>query len=252
MNRLENKVAIITGAGSGIGRGIALAFSKEGAKIIVADINEQGGKETIELIKQEKETNKAVFVKTDVSRPEDINNMAQVCLNSFGRIDVLVNNAGILMSGPLDKMDEQVWDKILSVNLKSVFLASKKVLPEMVKQGKGKIINTASVAGLVGFNELGAYCATKGGIIALSRSMALDYAPLGININCIAPGVIRTQMTRAMLEDPATKKSFAADTPYPRFGEPKDIAMAAVYLASDESDFVVGHVLIVDGGYTAK
>jgi len=252
MNRLENKSAIITGAGSGIGRGIALAFSKEGANVVVADINEQGGKETVELIKQEKKSSQAVFVKTDVSRAEDINNMVQACLDSFGKIDILVNNAGILMSGPLHEMNEQDWDKILSVNLKSVFLASKRVIPGMLKQGKGKIINTTSIAGLIGFNEMGAYCATKGGIIALSKSMAIDYAPSGININCIAPGVIRTQMTKAMLEDPAIKEAFASNTPYPRFGEPKDIAMAAVYLASDESDFMVGHVLTVDGGYISK
>jgi len=252
MNRLENKSAIVTGASSGIGRGIALAFSKEGANVVVADINEQGGKETVKLIKKEKGSNQAVFIKTDVSRAEDINNMVQTCLDSFGRIDILVNNAGILMSGPLHEMKEQDWDKILSVNLKSVFLASKRVIPGMLKQGKGKIINTTSIAGLIGFNELGAYCATKGGIIALSKSMAIDYAPSGININCIAPGVIRTQMTKAMLEDPAIKKTFALNTPYPRFGEPKDIAMAAVYLASDESDFVVGHVLTVDGGYITR
>jgi len=136
--------------------------------------------------------------------------------------------------------------------LKSVFLSSKKVLPIMLGQGKGKIINVASIAGLVGFSNLGAYCASKGGIIALTREMALEYAPQKINVNCIAPGIIKTAMTKEMLADPATKQSFESSTPYPRLGEPEDIAQAAVYLASDESDFVNGEILVVDGGWIAK
>lgn len=248
--RLKNKVAIITGAGSGIGQGIALAFIKEGAKVAVADWQEKGGKETIEKIKKLK--GEAIFVKTDVSKTADIDQMTDTCLKKFGHVDILVNNAGIVRFGALHETSESEWDVVLNVNLKSVFLASKKVLPQMLRQGKGKIINIASIAGLVGFDKIGPYCASKGGIIALTKEMALEYAPQKINVNCICPGVIKTAMTKDMINDPATKKGFEAQTPYPRLGEPEDIAMAAVYLASDESDFVSGEALVVDGGWVAK
>ena len=248
--RLRNKTAIITGAGSGIGRAIALIFAKEGAKVLAADWAEKGGQETADMIKQA--GGEAVFIKTDVSKAQDIETMVRACLENFRRVDILVNNAGILKGAPLHETSEDDWDAVLDVNLKGVFLASKKVILEMLKQGQGKIVNVASVAGLVGFENAGAYCASKGGIIALSREMALEYAKNKINVNCIAPGVIKTAMTKDMLADEKTKQGFETQTPYPRLGEPEDIAMAALYLASDESDFITGEVLVVDGGWTAK
>jgi len=248
--RLQNKIAIITGAGSGIGRGTALAFVREGAKVVVADWSEEGGKETVELI--DKEGGEAVFIKTDVSKAVDVEAMVKICIDKFGRIDILVNNAGIVKFGLLHETPEEDWDAVLDVNLKSIFLASKKVIPEMLKQGQGKIVNVASIAGLVGFDQIGPYCASKGGIIALTREMALEYAKNKINVNSIAPGVIKTAMTKDMLNDPAQKQEFETQTPYPRLGEPEDIAQAAVYLASNESDFVTGHTLVVDGGWTVK
>ena len=248
--RLQDKIVIITGAGSGIGRAVALAFIKEGAKVVAADWSEEGGKETVKLIN--KSGGKAVFVKTDVSIASDVDKMAKTCLDEFGRIEILLTNAGIVKFGPLHETPEKDWDAVINVNLKSVFLCSKAAIPQMLKQGQGKIVSVASIAGLVGFDNVGPYCASKGGIIALTREMALEYAKNKINVNCIAPGVIKTAMTKDMLKDPAQKKFFAASTPYPRVGEAEDIAMAAVYLSSGESDFVSGEVLVVDGGWTIK
>ncbi|MCD6233075.1 glucose 1-dehydrogenase [bacterium] len=248
--RLENKIAIITGAGSGIGRATALLFAKEGAKVVVADWSEEGGKETVKEI--ENQGGEGIFVKTDVSKKEDVEKMKNECLEKFSRIDILVNNAGILKFSAFHETREEDWDKVIDVNLKSVFLCSKAVIPEMLKRGKGKIINTASIAGLVGFDKIGPYCASKGGMIALTREMALEYAPKKINVNCIAPGVMKTAMTKDMLADPQTKEFLEQNTLYPRLGKPEDIAQAAIYLASDESDFVNGEILVVDGGWIAK
>jgi len=248
--RLENKIAIITGAGSGIGRATALLFAKEGAKVVVADWSEEGGKETVKEI--ENQGGEGIFVKTDVSKKEDVEKMKNECLEKFDRIDILVNNAGILKFSAFHETREEDWDKVIDVNLKSVFLCSKAVIPEMLKRGKGKIINTASIAGLVGFDKIGPYCASKGGMIALTREMALEYAPKKINVNCIAPGVMKTAMTKDMLADPQTKEFLEQNTLYPRLGKPEDIAQAAIYLASDESDFVNGEILVVDGGWIAK
>jgi len=248
--RLQNKIAIITGAGSGIGRGIALGFVKEGAMVAIADWSDKGGKETVEQIT--KAGGKAFFVRTDVSKTADVDKMVETCLNEFGRVDILVNNAGIYRAYNLHEMSDENWNETINVNLRSVFLGSRRVIPEMLKQGKGKIVNISSIAGLVGFAQSAAYCASKGGIIALTKEMALEYAPKKINVNCICPGVINTAMTKDMISDPVTKQFLESSTPYPRLGEPEDIAFAAVYLASDESDFVNGHALTVDGGWLVK
>jgi NAD(P)-dependent dehydrogenase (short-subunit alcohol dehydrogenase family) len=243
-------VAIITGAGSGIGRGTALAFVREGAKVVIADWSEEGGKETASLVEQA--GGEAVFVKTDVSKSADVDVMVQTCLEKFGKVDILVNNAGIVKFGALHETPEEDWDATIDVNLKSIFLATKKVIPEMLKAGKGKIVNIASIAGLVGFDQIAPYCASKGGIIAFTRATALEYAKSKININCIAPGVIKTAMTKDMLASEESKKGYESQTPYPRLGEPEDIAQAVLYLASDESDFVTGQTLAVDGGWIIK
>lgn len=250
MLKLADKVAIITGGGSGIGRETAMLFAKEGAKVLVADWSAETGQETARMI--EENGGDARFIKTDVSQKSDVDNMVQATLEEFGKIDILINNAGIAKYGKVDATDEETWDQVLAVNLKSVYLCSSSVIPEMRKIGKGKIVNIASIAGLTGFSQLAAYCASKGGVINLTRQMSLDYAPEKINVNAIAPGVIETAMTKDMLADPEESRRMNNDTPYTRLGLPNDIAQAALYLSSDDSDFVNGEILTVDGGWCAK
>ena len=244
---LKNKVAIITGSRRGIGKAIALALAKAGANIVVSDINLDDCNKLVEEIKAI--NGNALAVKTDVSNPEDVSQMINLTTEKFGKVDILVNNAGIYMQKSLTDVTEQDFDRTLDINLKGVFLCSKAVVPEMIKQGKGKIINIASIAGQVGFANSSAYCASKGAIINITRELALELAQYKINVNAIGPGVIETDMTKDLLEDKATKETLLANIPLSRIGKPEDIANAALFLASDNSDYITGITLFVDGGW---
>jgi len=251
--RLRDKVAIVTGAGSGIGRATANLFAKEGAKVVVADIESSLGKETVEEISENRGT--AVQAMVDVSKADEVRAMIKTCITSFGKLDVLFNNAGI--EGPgglLWKMKEDDWNRVMDVNLKSVFLGCKYAIPHM-KRTKGSIINTASELGLVGSTSRPAYSASKGGIIALTRSLALQCAPYGIRVNCICPGATETPLLVRFVGEKQRERGLQKVTqeiPLRRLGKPIDIAYAALYLASEESSFVTGSVLVVDGGSTAQ
>ena len=248
--RLEEKVAIVTGAGSGIGAGIAKLFAKEGAKVVLADWHPENAEKVASEIRAA--AGQAVAVKCDVSDAKDAEALIAAALAQFKKIDILVNNAGVYVPDSVERVSEAEWDKVMSVDLKGVMLCSKYAIPHMRKQGKGKIINIASIAGEVGLAQSAAYCAAKGGVILLTKEMALDYAKDRINVNAICPGVIVTAMTEDMRRDKQTADGLMQQTPLGRFGQPEDIAYAALYLANDESDFVTGTALVVDGGWTIK
>ena len=241
--RLENKVVIITGAGSGIGKETALLFAKEGAKVVVADVNEKGGEETVAEIKRNGD---GFFVKLDVSNREQSKQMAKTVLEKYGKIDVLINNAGIVQDAFVSKMTEQQWDKVIDINLKGVFNCIQSVVETMMKQGSGVIINTSSIVGLNGNVGQVNYSATKAGLIGMTKTLAKELGRKGIRVNAVAPGFIATPMTSAVPEK--ILEMMKEKTPLKRLGEPKDIANAYLYLASDESNFVNGAVLSVDGG----
>ncbi|MBI2657211.1 3-oxoacyl-ACP reductase FabG [Candidatus Woesearchaeota archaeon] len=252
MKRLDGKVAIITGSNRGIGKGIAIALAGEGCKVVVNSYKEDDdAKNAVEEIKGL--GSDAVFIKANVTREIDVKELVEKAVKRFGKLDVLVNNAGILVAGTADKLSEKDWDRQMDVNLKGVFMCTKYAVRQMLKQGKGgRIINISSIAGLVGFPGISAYCASKGGVTEFTREVALDYAKYGITVNALNPGVIVTDMTKAMLADGSTKKALLESTPVGRFGQPEDIGNAAVFLALDESGFITGHNLVVDGGWTAR
>ncbi|MFZ3059626.1 MAG: 3-oxoacyl-ACP reductase FabG [Candidatus Methanoperedens sp.] len=241
--RLENKVVIITGAGSGIGKETALLFAKEGAKVVVADMNERAGEETVADIKKNGE---GFFVKLDVSNREQAKQMVKITLEKYGKIDVLINNAGIVQDAFLSKMTEEQWDKVINVNLKGVFNCAQAVVEVMMNQGNGVIINTSSIVGLNGNVGQVNYAATKAGLIGMTKTLAKELGKKGIRVNAVAPGFIATPMTSNVPEK--ILEMMKEKTPLRRLGEPKDVAYAYLYLASDESNFVNGAVLCVDGG----
>ncbi|MBE0511620.1 SDR family oxidoreductase [Candidatus Bathyarchaeota archaeon] len=251
--RLGGKVAIVTGAGSGIGRATSNLFAREGAKVVVADIEQSLGRETVEEISKNGGT--AIQAVVDVSKADEVRTMIKTCTTNLGKLDVLFNNAGIEGSGgSLWKMKEDDWNRVIDVNLKSVFLGCKYAIPHM-KKTKGSIINTASELGLVGSTSRPAYSASKGGIIALTRSLALQCAPYGIRVNCICPGATETPLLIRFVGERQRQRKLREVTreiPLRRLGKPTDIAYAALYLASEESSFVTGSVLVVDGGSTAR
>jgi NAD(P)-dependent dehydrogenase (short-subunit alcohol dehydrogenase family) len=250
MERLKNKVAIITGGGSGIGRATCLLFAREGAKVVAADYMAEGGNETVQQIKTA--GGEATFVQADVARSADVRNLIATTVQTYGRVDILYNNAGI--EGPSAKLanyQEEDWDRVIAIDLTAVYLGMKYVIPEMIKQGGGVIISTASVAGIVGFPGSGAYAAAKAGVINLTRLAALEYADKNIRVNCICPGIISTPMVdRVMGNRP--RDNVARLEPIGRLGQPEDIANAALFLAGDESAFATGAPFIIDGGYVAR
>jgi NAD(P)-dependent dehydrogenase (short-subunit alcohol dehydrogenase family) len=247
---LAGRVALITGGASGIGRATALLFAREGAAVSVADLDEVGGRAVAQMIVVS--GGQAIFVRCDVVRAADCHRAVQQTVQALGGLDILFNNAGIIRRATVMDTTEDEWDRVMAVNVRSVFLLAKYGIPIMAKAGGGVIINTASGWGLVGGRKAAAYCASKGAVVLLTKAMALDHGEQNIRVNCICPGDIDTPMLRdearqlgALEEDFLAE---AADRPLQRIGRPEDIAQAALYLASDASSFVTGTVLVVDGG----
>jgi len=244
---LKDKVAIVTGARRGIGEAIALKLAREGAKVVVTDISQEDCQKVVDKI--EKTGGEGLALKLDVTDEENVKNVVEAVKEKFGKIDILVNNAGIFIQQELDQMDTGRIEKEIAVNLKGAILCSKYVIPQMKIQKYGKIINTASIAGFVGFEISSVYCATKGGIIAMTKELAMELGRYKINVNAVAPGVIATDMTKDILTDEKAQEALLAKIPYGRVGRPEDIANAVAFLASDEAEYITGHTLVVDGGW---
>ncbi len=250
--RLSGKVAVITGGARGIGEGIAYRYAEEGASIVIADLKEKEAAETISRI--ESSVSKAIFIKTDVADTASIEDMVSKTIKTFGKIDILVNNAGISLMRKITEASVEDWDKLNSVNLKGVWLCVRAAVPHMIKAGYGKIINISSISGLVGYKWESIYCSTKGGVINMTRELAVELAPEGIYVNCICPGIIETPLYKDIdfpLDDKENLEHTLKAIPMKKIGMPGDIAGAAFFFASEDSSFVTGQILAVDGGYTS-
>ena len=250
---LEGKTTLVTGGGSGIGRAASLAYAREGARVVVADVNVEGGEETVQQIKEA--GGEAILVHADVAKPGDTQAMVAQAVAAFGSLDCAFNNAGI--SGRerwlTAEYPEEEWDRVTSINLKGVWLCMKAEIPQMLKQGGGAIVNTASVAGLVGIRGTAAYIAAKHGVAGLTKAAALEYATLGIRVNSVCPGYIRTPLVQGIFDTvDGYEDQVKSRHPVGRLGEPSEIAEAVMWLSSDAASFVTGHNMPVDGGYTAQ
>jgi NAD(P)-dependent dehydrogenase (short-subunit alcohol dehydrogenase family) len=248
--QVPNKVALITGGASGIGRAAAELFAREGAAVIIVDINVEAGQAAVDNIAALR--GRAAFESADVTLAADCKRVVERAITGFGKIDVLFNNAGIIRRATVLDLREEDWDRVMSVNVKSIYLLSREVIPHMQKAGGGSIINTASGWGLTGGAKAAVYCASKGAVVLLTKAMAVDHGPQNIRVNCICPGDTDTDMLRreaAQLGENAERfLAEAAKRPLGRVGTPEEIAQAALYLASDASSFVTGTALVVDGG----
>jgi NAD(P)-dependent dehydrogenase (short-subunit alcohol dehydrogenase family) len=249
---LKGKVAIVTGARRGMGRTHALILAKAGAKVAVADISLEDCEKVVEEIKKQK--GEAIAVKCDVSKKAEIENLVRKTINEFGRLDILINNAGICQFKPFLELTEEEWDRTININLKGYFLCAQAAAKEMVKQKSGVIVNIASIAmGQVGvgFPAIAHYCASKGGIVAMTEAMALELAPFNIRVNAIAPGAIDTPMAASTSQDPKMLEGTLSQIPLRRMGKPEEVSNLVLFLASDDSSYMTGSTVVIDGGWLA-
>ena len=252
--RLVDKVAIVTGSSRGIGKAIALAFAKEGADVVVNFVrNLQAAEETAEQVRAL--GRQAMVVRADISERDEVNRMVKKVVEKFGKIDILVNNAGVVTLGPAEELSEKAWDRDINIDLKGVFLCSQAVGKVMIKRGGGVIINISSMAGRVALPKHAAYCAAKAGVIALTQVLAVEWAKYNIRVNAIAPGFIETEMVTELIAKGIRSKEeqegIRRNTPMRRLGSPEEIGALAVFLASEESRFITGETVFIDGGYLA-
>lgn len=249
---LKGRVATVTGGASGIGRASSIKLAAAGAQVIVSDLNQQGGEETVQLIRDA--GGEAIFTLCNVAKADDVKAMVDLAVRTYGGVDIALNNAGVggVMQNT-DRIDEQTWDFVMDVNLKGVWLCMKYQIPEMLARGGGSVINVASLAGLVGFRGNSPYSASKFAVVGLTKSVALEYATKGIRVNAICPGFVETPMVTMMIEEvPQMQATVAHSAPMRRLGRPEEIADTVVYLASDASTFITGQAIALDGGASAQ
>ncbi|HDG98076.1 MAG: short chain dehydrogenase [Aquificota bacterium] len=250
--QLQNKIALVTGGGSGIGKSTALAFAKEGAKVVVADVIAEGAQQTVKEIRES--GGEAIFVKVDVSKSSEVQAMIEKTLETYGRLDCAYNNAGVAITPMLiPDTNEEDWDRVININLKGVWLCMKYEIPQMLKQGKGAIVNASSMVGLIGLEKRSAYAASKHGVLGLTKVAALEYADSGIRVNAVCPAPIRTPLVEKIIAaDPEAEKQLISMIPMKRLGTLEEVAQVVVWLCSDASSFVTGQAIGVDGGVLAR
>ncbi len=247
---MEGRVVLVTGAGSGIGRACALEFASRGCRVVVTDVDERGGEETVRMVGEA--GSDAFFMRVDVTKPTDLQAAVQAAVERFGSLDYAVNNAGIGgPSAPTGEYPEDGWRQVIDINLSGVFYGMRAQIPQMLKQGRGAVVNIASILGLVGFPNSPAYVAAKHGVLGLTKTAALEYSGQGIRINAVCPGFIETSMTKALREDEALHEMLVSKHATGRLGRAEEVAAAVAFLCCDESSFVSGSHLLVDGGYVA-